>query len=129
MPTTHSCGCTCACDPERTPEKVVHDAQKAVQEADQDLRDIRNSGASEEEIHNAEERRHGAQLALDAAYQLLISKTAHPKAELDDDEAIATDDEDDSDEEDSVDDVDFGAMNMEDDDDDDEDFVPSEAKH
>jgi len=130
MPTTHSCGCVCPCEPTRTPEEVVHDAQKAAQDADQALRDIRNSGASEEDIQLAVERRHAAQLALDEAYKVLITQAKHPKPELDDDEAVETDgdDDDESESEDSMDVVDLSAMN-DDDDEDDEDFIPPEEKH
>ncbi|EKM49254.1 uncharacterized protein PHACADRAFT_79943, partial [Phanerochaete carnosa HHB-10118-sp] len=131
MPTTHPCGCVCPCDPTRTPVEVVHDAQKAVQNADQALRNIRNSGVSEEDIQLAQDRRHAAQLALDEAYKALIVQAKHPNPELDDDEAIATDDEGEDDESESEDiSMDVGDVSalteLDEDDEDDEDFVPPE---
>ena len=80
-----------------------------------------------EEIQAVVARRNAAEQALGAAYKALADQAAHPKAELDDEEAVATDGSDtESDEDVSMDVGNSSAMSFGDDDDDDEDYVPPE---
>lgn len=78
-------------------------------------------------IQGLQVQRHKAQEDLEAAYKALIEQADHPKAELDEEEAVETDVSDSDSEEDvSMDVGDSSIMSFGDDDDNDEDYVPPE---
>ncbi|KIP06866.1 hypothetical protein PHLGIDRAFT_53337, partial [Phlebiopsis gigantea 11061_1 CR5-6] len=125
MPTVHPCGCVCPCDPGREAMTALLRSKKDVEDADEALKIIRNSGASEEEVQVIVARRNAAEQALGAAYKALTDQAAHPKAELDEEEeAVETDVSDtESDDDVSMDVANSSAMSFGDDEDD-EDYVP-----
>ncbi|KAI0083183.1 hypothetical protein BDY19DRAFT_980349 [Irpex rosettiformis] len=142
-PTTCASRCVCGADL----ANEVHYAKEDVEGTDKKLIELRNSGASESEIQEAQEARHVAQQRYDDAFKKFMEDINGKEmriAYVDDEEAVLSDDDEeeeeeeevvdpeDSEEEDEESEEELGTANMlaggvddeDDDDEDDEDYKP-----